>query len=86
MDAQVRRLRAEGASWDCIARSLGVSRYTAIERGRRIGARRPPPDHVPAPDDPERPPLPAGHSRSWGCLIAGSCLEGTPYPYPVFEE
>ena len=53
-DAQLRRFRAEGATWDVIAAALGVSRYTAIERGRRIGARKPPPEHKPAPEDPGR--------------------------------
>lgn len=85
MDAQIRRLRAEGVSWDVIARVLSVSRYTAIERGRRIGARRPPPEHVPAPEDPERDPLPPGHPRSWGILTERTCLAGEPYPFPVFE-
>jgi hypothetical protein len=45
LDAQLCRLRAEGATWDTIASLLSVSRYTAIERGRRIGARKPPPEH-----------------------------------------
>ena len=39
-DTQIRRLRAEGASWDTIAAILGFTRWTVIERGRRIGARR----------------------------------------------
>ena len=28
--------------------------------------------------------MPAGHPVSWGALVAGTCLEGTPYPLPVF--
>ncbi len=86
MDGQLRRLRAEGESWDAIAAALSVSRYTAIDRGRRIGARRPPPEHVPPPEDPGRAPLAAGHPRSWDCLNAGTCLAGTPYPLPFFSR
>lgn len=83
-DCQIRRLRAEGASWDMIAATLRLTRWTVIERGRRIGARRPPPDFVPPPEDPARDPLPAGHPRTWGAITANSVLEGTPYPLPVF--
>jgi hypothetical protein len=85
-DSLLRRLRAEGATWDAIAAALSVSRYTAIERGRRIGAGKPPPEHKPVPEDPARDPLPPGHARSWGVLIAGTVLEGTPYPLPVFDR
>ena len=85
-DLTIRRMRIEGASWDAISAALGVSRYTAIERGRRIGARRPPPEAVPQPEDPRREPLPAGHPRSWGAINAGTLLEGTPYPLPCFSK
>jgi len=83
-DNQLRRLRAEGATWDAIAAVLHLTRWTVIERGRRIGARRPPPDFVAPPEDPGREPLPPGHPRSWGAITADSVLEGTPYPLPVF--
>jgi len=83
-DAQLRRLRAEGATWDGIAAVLGLTRWAAMDRGRRIGARLPPPDFVPPPEDPAREPLPAGHPRSWNTINAGTVLEGTPYPLPVF--
>ena len=59
-DTQIKRLRAEGASWDTIAAAMGVTRWTVIERGRRIGARLPPADFIPDPMDPNRAPLPAG--------------------------
>ena len=36
----------------------------------------------PGPDD--RPALPSGHPDTWGRINAGTCLEGAPYPYPVF--
>ena len=83
-DTQIRRLRAEGASWDVIAAVLGLSRWSVIERGRRIGARLPPREFVPPPEDPSREPLPAGHPRSWNVLTAGTVLENSPYPMPVF--
>lgn len=85
-DAQLRRLRAEGISWDAIATTMGLARWTVIERGRRIGARRPPPELVRRPEDRTREPLPAGHPRTWGVLTAGTVLAGTPYPLPVFPR
>ncbi len=85
-DAQIRRLRAEGASWDMIAAILGLSRWAIIDRGRRIGARPPPREFIPPPEDPARDPLPAGHPRSWNALTAGTVLEGTAYPLPVFSH
>lgn len=84
-DALLVRLRhQEGASWDRIAGALGVSRNAALERGRRL--------HVLLPeraapaaarDERDRPALPPGHPASWGALIAGTVLEGTPYPWPI---
>lgn len=85
-DTQIRRLRAEGATWDEIAALLGLTPAVTRERGRRIGARRPPPDFVPPPDDPLREPLPAGHPRSWDEMTAGTVLQGTRYPLPVFPR
>ena len=85
-DTQIRRLRAEGASWDTIAAILGFNRWTVIERGRRIGARPPPREFVPPPEDPSRDPLPAGHPRSLGVITSGTLLEDTPYPLPVFPH
>jgi hypothetical protein len=83
-DLLIRRLRAEGSTWDVIATTLSVSRFTIIERGRRIGARKPPPEFKPPPADPDRPPLPAGHPYCWLVLTEGTVLEGSLYPYPVF--
>ncbi len=85
-DTQIRRLRSEGASWDAIAAVLGLNRWTVIERGRHIGASRPPREFVPPPEDPGREPLPAGHPRSWGVITSGTVLEGVPYPLPVFAR
>jgi hypothetical protein len=83
-DALVKRMRAEGATWDAIAAELSVSRFTIIERGRRIGACRPPPPVKPPLEDRGRPPLPPGHPYCWLLLTEGTVLEGTDYPYPVF--
>jgi hypothetical protein len=85
-DTQIRRLRIEGASWEMIAGVLGITRWTVIERGRRINAMRPPRDFVLPPEDPARDPLPAGHPRSWGVITAGSVLEDVPYPLPLFPR
>lgn len=82
-DIQIKRLRAEGASWDTISASLGITRWTVIERGRRIGARRPPPDFAPPSEDPARPAMAAGDHRSWGAITQGTVLEGVPYPIPM---
>src|ERR1700704_2247288 len=82
-DARIRRMRAASASWDSIAVAVGVTRWTVIERGRRLGARLPPPGFVPAPEDPERPALPPGHEATWDVIIKGTPLEGTPYPIPA---
>ena len=83
-DNQIRRLRAEGASWDAVATALGLGRWTVIDRGRRIGVRRPLRQVLPPREDPGRAPLPAGHPRTWSILTAGTVLEGTPYPLPCF--
>jgi hypothetical protein len=83
-DSQIKRLRAEGASWDVVAAALGMSRWTVIDRGHRIGACRPPRQVLPRPEDSERAPLAAGHPRTWSILTAGTVLEGTPYPLPCF--
>ncbi len=85
-DTQIRRLRAEGATWDGIAAVLGRGVAMVRERGRRIGALRPPPDHELPPEDPTREPLPAGDERSWGAITKGTVLEGEPYPLPVFRR
>jgi hypothetical protein len=46
-DTLIRRQRGEGSTWDAVATSLGLSRGSDIERGRRIGARPPPPEFEP---------------------------------------
>ena len=82
-DSQIKRMRAQGMTWDAIAEALNVTRWTVIDRGRRIGAVSPPPDFTPEPEDPERPALRAGHPHSWGAIICGTGLDGMPYPQPA---
>jgi hypothetical protein len=87
-DAQLRRLRGDGASWDDIAAALAISRNAAIERGRRIGARLPPPQIVADNErdyllDPSREPLPPGHPATWDAITAGTQDAGTPYVRPA---
>jgi hypothetical protein len=85
-DAQIRRRRSEGASWEAIAADLALTLWAVMERGRRIGAGRLPQEFVPAPEDPLREPLPAGHPTSWDAINAGTVLEGEPYPLPFFRR
>ena len=82
-DSKIKRMRAESASWDNISAAIGVTRWTVIERGRRIGARLPPPDFQPRPEDPDRPALPPGHQETWGVINKGLSLEGMAYPMPA---
>lgn len=60
-DAQIRRLRTEGAPWEVIALALGLARWTIIERARDIGIERPP-AHAAAAMDEFRPPAASGRS------------------------
>lgn len=85
-DTALRSLRAAGTPWERIAGELGISRNAALERARRIGIRRqmPVPVPRPVPEDPNRPPLPPGHPVAWSVITAGTLLEGTAYPLPVF--
>jgi hypothetical protein len=82
-DMNIKRMRAESASWDTIALAVGVTRWTVIERGRRLGARLPPADFEPRSDDPDRPALPPGHPETWGIINKGISLEGMAYPIPA---
>jgi hypothetical protein len=81
-DAQIRRLRTEGASWDVVALALGLARWTVIEHARAIGAERLPPNAVTALDESCRDPLPAGHAESWGAINRGTSLENVRFQAP----
>lgn len=85
-DEVLRVHRANRQSWDEIAAALGISRSTARDRGRAIGARRPTPGR-PGPDpemlaDPNRDPLAAGHPIAWAVLTEGTTLAGAASPWP----
>ena len=76
-------LRAEGRSWGSIGALIGISRWSAIERGTQIGARRPEiPREAAVAGESGRPPLPPGDAVSWGAITAGTVLEGVAYPLP----
>jgi hypothetical protein len=81
-DTQLRRLRTEGAEWDLIAQTLGLTRWAVIERGRRLGVSRRPANAPAAPDETERPPLPAGHPDTWGAITRDTALEDLPFRAP----
>jgi hypothetical protein len=78
-DLLIKRMRAEGHNWDAIGAALGITRWGAMERGRRIGAKPPPPDFTPPPPDPNREPLPAGSPESWGAITHDTVLSGAEY-------
>jgi len=74
-DALIRTMRGDGQTWAAISRSLGLSRNTVIERGRRLRAGAParaarPPAETEVSDDPNRPPLRAGHPLTWNLLTS----------------
>lgn len=77
-DRTICEMRGEGATWAMIGRTLGLSRNTVIERGRRLRARAPARVSVvqeeTVSEDPNRLPLRAGHPITWGLL--------TDLPYP----
>ena len=85
LDGKLLSLRAAGAEWGDIALAMSLGRYTVVERGRRLGARKMPAMRaLMAIEDRDRPPRVAGHPDSWGLITAGTLLEGQAYPYPVF--
>ena len=81
-DAQIRRLRTEGASWDVIALLLRLTRGIIIERARHLNVERPPANAAASMDESDRAPLPAGHAESWGAINRGTVLEGAPFLTP----
>lgn len=76
-------MRAGGATWAAIGVTLGLSRNTIIERGRRIHATGGPSVIAcpvrPPEEDLNRAVLPAGHPVTWGLLTAGTLLDSVPY-------
>ena len=81
-DAQIRRLRTEGADWDVIAIALGLTRWAIVERAKTLGAERRSGHAVGGESDADRQPLPAGHPDSWGAINRGTALENVPFRTP----
>jgi hypothetical protein len=77
MDSQIIAMRGNGQSWDSIASTLGVARYTVACHGRSIGAAMP--NNSNEADD-TREPLAAGHAFTWSLLTKGTALDGVSYP------
>jgi hypothetical protein len=85
LDARLCALRIAGATWDGIARDMGLGRNTVLERGRRIGARQlRPAAPVVLLEHRDRSAYPPGHPITWGLITHGTVLDGAAYPYPVF--
>ena len=84
MDAAIVSGRLAGFSWDVVAATVNVARYTAIKRGRDIGAalgvNRPISEGVAERYDDDRQPLRAGSVETWGEINSGTCIEGADYP------
>ncbi len=78
-DAQIRRLRTEGATWDVVAHILDLARCTVIERARLLGVEHPPAHAAADFDDADRAPMSSGHAESWGAINRGTSLEGVPF-------
>jgi hypothetical protein len=80
-DFTICRMRGGGATWAEIGRTLGLSRNTVIERGRRLRAEAPvkvvePVAKEVISDDPNRGALHAGHPLTWGLLTSEPYPEG----------
>jgi len=88
-DDIIRAMRHDNRSWDAIAAMFGLNRSVVRERGRAIGAARPPRPTIDlealALANPGRDSLPAGHPRAWTVLTENTLLAAAPYPYPPFR-
>ena len=70
LDSEVRALRMAGLTWDAVAREMCLGRNTVLERGRRLGARRPRVRlELGVDEDPDRPARQPGHPDTWGSMI-----------------
>jgi hypothetical protein len=82
-DATIRRMRAEGAPWDAIAGTLEgrPHRQNVIDHAvRDLGMSKELPAEIEQDPVIDREPLRPGSPETWGAIIAGTCLDGTPYP------
>jgi DNA-binding Lrp family transcriptional regulator len=80
-DFTICQMRGGGATWAEIGRTLGLSRNTVIERGRRLRAEAPVKVVEPivkevVSDDPNRGALRAGHPLTWALLTSEPYPEG----------
>jgi hypothetical protein len=80
-DFTICQMRGGGATWAEIGHTLGLSRNTVIERGRRLRAEAPVKVAEPVvkeivSDDPNRGALRAGHPLTWGLLTSEPYPEG----------
>ena len=86
-DQALRSAYAAGLTWDEIAARLHVSRFAAIARGQRLAIIRKQPAPKPKPMLPPprrdlggRQCFPPGHAVTWLAIVAGTLLEGVPFP------
>jgi hypothetical protein len=80
-DLTICQMRGGGATWAEIGRTLGLSRNTVIERGRRLRAEAPVKVVEPVvkefiSEDPNRGALRAGHPLTRGLLTSEPYPEG----------
>ena len=84
MDARLTRLRREGEGWPEVSADLHLATTVVRARARCLGVAEWGPAEFRGasvrPEDPNRPPLPAGHVRTWRILTDGTLLAGTPSP------
>lgn len=92
----VREMRGQDYTWDAIAALLGVYKQTVISHAiLHLGLTRESVAVKVAREKHEKQdryldrdeyPLPAGHPVTWGAIVAGTCLEGKPYPIKGFTS
>lgn len=81
----IRARRSEKKTWREIALELGIARHTVTHYAKESGIwTEPLPSlrHAASAEalDPNRLPLPPGHTYTWGAITRGTLLEGVPYP------
>jgi hypothetical protein len=86
LDAMIVGLRMAGNEWQKIAERMGLSRNTVLERGRRLNIPRINryPTRTVMLEPRDRLPRSPGHPDTWDVITAGTVLEGSEYPIPLF--
>lgn len=80
-------MRADNATWEAIARVIGVSRWKITERAKQLNCwnktlGRPSVSGIKCtPVVIEREPYEAGHPETWGAITNGTLLHGAKYVY-----